>query len=275
MISLAKPSKSKKRKQTTTSATKPGRKKKSTVLSVKGLPDVVFSKLLTKLSRIFSRLALQIVLVTRVFPCLIIIQSSGETLVKYSALESCCCLLDLAHIVHLSPELLIMEYDEQGMPSLILGILFIGLAPLSKPVIDPVKMVKSYCDAFDSLLTSYMTLHPTDHDDFLLSLSPIRIDSCKARLEMIEERDINNILLELKNEEFDGELISERIVPGRQPSYSDTNESARGLKKLFSHQREALDLLDSDDRTKALVLHTSTSSGKSLVYQVFAFFINI
>jgi ATP-dependent helicase YprA (DUF1998 family) len=146
--------------------------------------------------------------------------------------------------------------------------LFIGLSLLSKPVLDPVKMVKRYRDDFDSCITNYMHQHPTDHDSLLQALSPIRMNGRGARLEMIESRDISTILSEIKSEEFDVELVSERVVPARQSARSDSDETSGGLRKLYSHQQEALDLLGSANYIKALVLHTSTSSGKSLVYQV-------
>jgi hypothetical protein len=76
---------------------------------------VELSKLLANLSLVFSRLSLQVVLVTRVYHFLMALQYSGELLVKYSALESCCCLTDLARIIHVSPDLLMMEYDPDGI----------------------------------------------------------------------------------------------------------------------------------------------------------------
>jgi hypothetical protein len=67
MISLAKPTRSKKRKQSASSTAKPIRKQKIKHLSDESLPEVEFSYLLRNLSAVFSRLSLQLVLVTRVF----------------------------------------------------------------------------------------------------------------------------------------------------------------------------------------------------------------
>jgi hypothetical protein len=150
-----------------------------------------------------------------------------------------------------------------------LGILFIGLSELSKPELDPVEMVKAYRESFTSYLTKFTIHNPSDHDTRLLSLSPIRISDRKARLQMIEPHDINSVLSDLKSGVMDVELLSERIVSARQPIYRETSVGVGGvLRKLYSHQHEALDVLASGQNIKALVMRTSTSSGKSLVYQV-------
>lgn len=85
-------------------------------------------------------------------------------------------------------------------------------------------------------------------------------------MEMIEACEISNILLKLREMEPNEEFISERIIASRQAVHSNVNIS--DTKNLYSHQEEALEILESEADIKALVLHTSTSSGKSLIYQV-------
>ncbi len=75
---------------------------------------------------------------------------------------------------------------------------------------------------------------------------------------------------------YDGQLVDERTLPGRDPSTRDVPlesrlESAladRGIDDLYDHQADAIDAVrDGDD----VVVATPTASGKSLAYTVPAF----
>ena len=75
---------------------------------------------------------------------------------------------------------------------------------------------------------------------------------------------------------YEGQVVDERVVPGRAASHADlglddrlaTALADRGIQQLYAHQAEAVRAVrDGDD----VVLATRTASGKSLAYTVPAF----
>ncbi len=75
---------------------------------------------------------------------------------------------------------------------------------------------------------------------------------------------------------YDGQLVDERTLPGRDASTRDVDlesrlESAladRGIDALYEHQADAIDAVRNGDD---VVVATPTASGKSLAYTVPAF----
>jgi DEAD/DEAH box helicase domain-containing protein len=90
---------------------------------------------------------------------------------------------------------------------------------------------------------------------------------------------IEQLLLEIKDEEFyDGQIVpgGHRTVLAREPKYGvldqplsqaimDALYATKKITQLFTHQAEAINHLD---KGESVIVSTSTSSGKSLIYQL-------
>lgn len=91
---------------------------------------------------------------------------------------------------------------------------------------------------------------------------------------------IQSVLNELKSTpHYRGQIVEngERVTPSRPACFQDlevselsprirqTLESTKGITRLYSHQARAIDLLSEGS---SLIVTTSTSSGKSLIYQI-------
>ena len=179
-----------------------------------------------------------------------------------------------------------------------LGELYIALSDRKNPSTKSaaVKYATFIIESWTVEIGQFLKQNPLNYEEILSSLLPIVLHDPvgPARLCMIEAKSLDDIIGDIQRGMIacrdatereqppitssfwmDVERVSERLIPCRQAIFSDStsgsilqSESLEDDKKLYLHQARAIEHLVDPD-VKALILHTATGSGKSLVYQVY------
>lgn len=132
---------------------------------------------------------------------------------------------------------------------------------------DPLDSICRLKELFRRDIRKFALKFPKSHDQLLLELPPLRGKPGKMKF-LSENVSIVNIVEELKRCDSmlpNARLLNNIIVPPREAVYVQHISST---KLLYSHQHSAISLLCGKTPPRAVVMKTSTSSGKSLVYQV-------